>query len=342
MPAHSAPAGLARLEVELETPGRHFGELFVPYSHDASAYGRVSVPVIVVCGGKGRTLLCVGGIHGDEFEGQISLMRLAQALDPERITGRVIIVPTANPPASLTARRVSPVDGVNMARCFPGNPGGSPTEQLAEGIVRLLLPHADCVVDMHSGGKTLDYLPCAFGRLPEARDQAQKVLDLMQAFGAPYTLVMSRPEASATLVSSALDHGIPAMATELGGAGQVTPQTLEVAWQGLQNLLVFMGMVPELPTAPTRLLEVAPAAFLRAPGVGVFEPLTGLGASAVRGDPAGRLWNTDRPEWPPEELLMPDTGIVVCRRVPARCEKADVLLHLARDVDVPTLLGSRK
>ncbi len=338
MPDKAALAGPARLEVELEKTGRHFGEMFVPYSHDRSAYGRISVPVAVVRGGPGPTLLCVAGIHGDEYEGQIALMRLAHLLDFNKLSGRVVIVAMANPPASMAARRTSPVDGVNMARCFPGKADGSPSEQLAEGMSRLLLPLADCVVDFHSGGSTLDYLPCAFGRLPDVPALADRVLDLMQAFGAPHTFVVTRPEASATFVSAALEKGVPAMATELGGAGQVTRQTLDVAWQGLFNILAFMGMIADVPKSPTRLMEVLPGAFLRAPGAGMFEPASSLGAMVEAGDIAGRLWNSDRPERAPEDLFMPDEGMVVCRRVPVRCERADVLLHLARDVSVPDLL----
>lgn len=336
--------GPARLEVELEQPGRHFGSLFVPHSHDFSAYGRISLPVITLIGGSGPTLLCVGGVHGDEYEGQIALADLARRLDPARLAGRLIIVPVANPPASQAARRTSPIDGGNLARCFPGRADASLTEQIAEGINRLLLPLADCVLDIHSGGRTLNYLPCSFGRLPAQKTLARKTLDLMLAFGAPHTLFVLRPEASGTLVSAALGLGIPAMATELGGGGGVSPQTLGIARWGLDNVLAFMGMAAPPQTTPTstRLMGIEPGYFLRAPGSGLFEPRHELGDCVSAGDEAGRLWCMERPEREPELLTMPTDGLLVCRRVPSICAQADVLLHLARDIEPGDLIDPSK
>lgn len=337
----SRAGGPARLEVELDRRGRHVGALFVPHSHDRSAYGRITLPVIVVKGGDGPTLLCTAGLHGDEYEGQFALSRLARTLDPDRLRGRVILLPVANPAASAASRRTSPIDRVNLARCFPGRPDGQPTEQIADGIFRLLLQLADCVVDLHSGGGTLDYLPCAFGRLPVDGALARRALDLMLAFGAPHAMVMRNPEASATLVSAALDQGIPAMATELGGGGGVTPRTVEIARAGIENVLAHLGMTDTAatPRAKTRLLAIEPKGFLRAPGRGAFEPIHALGETVEVGETAGWLWDFERADRAPEPLLIPDDGMVVCRRVPPICRAADVLLHLGRDTTPAELLG---
>lgn len=337
----SAAGGPARLDVELDRPGRHVGALFVPHSHDRSAYGRITLPVIVVKGGDGPTLLCTAGLHGDEYEGQFALSRLARTLDPDRLRGRVILLPVANPAASAAATRTSPIDGVNLARCFPGRPDGQPTEQIADGIFRLLLPLVDCLVDLHSGGGTLDYLRCAFGRLPMDGALAGRTLDLMLAFAAPYAMVMRRPEASATLVSAALEQGIPAMATELGGGGCVTPRTIEIARVGIENVLAHLGMIDAVatPRGKTCLLAIEPQGFLRAPGRGAFEPAHALGETVRIGEAAGWLWDLERADHAPEPLLIPDDGMVVCRRVPPICSAADVLLHLGRDTTRADLLG---
>src|SRR5213079_3168534 len=66
------------LELELERPGRHRGALVLPWSRDESAYGQLVVPVIVLKGGPGPTLLLTAGVHGDEYEGQIVVPELAR------------------------------------------------------------------------------------------------------------------------------------------------------------------------------------------------------------------------------------------------------------------------
>ena len=340
-----AATGLARLDIPLDQPGRHIGALRLPWSHDRSAYGQIIIPVVVIKGGPGPTVLCTGGVHGDEYEGPIVLGALARELKPQDVRGRLIIVPTANPPAALAGRRTSPIDGGNLARLFPGEANGSPTSQIAEGITRLLLAEADYLVDFHSGGSTLDYMPCAFGRLPSDRDLAARVLGLLAAFGAPLTAVVKRPEAKGTLVAAALDAGVVAMATELGGSGGVTRQTVAIAANGLRRALRHMGIFPadtapaRTPEAPlTRLLAVGGEHFLRAPGRGLFEPAFMLGDSVAAGDVAGWLSDPERPDRTPEPLYFAAAGLVICRRVPALVEPGDVLVHLGADTTHEALI----
>lgn len=338
----TAPAGPARLDIPLDRPGRNFGALRVPWSDDRSAYGQIVIPVVVIANGNGSTVLLTAGLHGDEYEGQIALGKLARSLDPQRVRGRLIILPCANPAAALAGRRTSPLDGGNLARLFPGDPGGGPTSQIAEGITRLLLPEADGLIDFHSGGGTLEYLPCAFGRLPDDPALTKKTIDLLLAFGAPLTAVVRRPEARGTLVAAALEMGIAAMATELGGCGGVTARTLAIAEKGLQRALAHLGVidVQEKPV-PTRLLAVDSAHFLRSPGRGLFAPAFDLGDTVTAGGLAGHLSDPQRPDRAPEEIAFPSGGMVLCRRVPAMAEPGDVLVHLAEDIDRERLVQPR-
>ncbi|MCB2012824.1 MAG: succinylglutamate desuccinylase/aspartoacylase family protein, partial [Geminicoccaceae bacterium] len=108
--------------VPFETDGAHHGFLRLPYSHDASAWGSIMIPLSVIRNGDGPTALLTGANHGDEYEGPIALQRLSRELDPREVNGRVIIVPFMNMPAFLAGRRTSPFDGGNLNRSFPGRP----------------------------------------------------------------------------------------------------------------------------------------------------------------------------------------------------------------------------
>ncbi len=331
---------MSALEVTLDQPGRHHGQLVVPWSRDNSAYGQLVVPVIVLQGTPGPTAMLIAGVHGDEYEGQIVLPELARTLDPATLRGRVILVPRANPPAAAAGLRNSPVDGGNLARLFPGDPHGSLTSALAAAITRHLLPLADAVLDLHAGGKSLDYTPCAWGRLPEDVGLAGKALDLLLAFGAKATAVIAQPQGAGTLVAQALALGCPAMAAELGGAGSVTPASLAAARLGCLRILAHLGILAAAPPAsPGRLMAVHGRDFLRSPRAGLFEPLFSLGQQVAGGEIAGLLHDPERPEDPPLELAFAASGIVLCRRVPAQCEAGDVLAHLAEDTDRVELLS---
>ena len=79
--------------VDYERDGIQHGFLKLPYSHDESAWGSMMIPITVAKNGEGPTVLLTGGNHGDEFEGPVALFDLANNIDADRVSGRVIIVP---------------------------------------------------------------------------------------------------------------------------------------------------------------------------------------------------------------------------------------------------------
>jgi predicted deacylase len=118
-------------EVDFARDGVQHGFVRLFHSTHASACGFLPIPIVVVTNGEGPTALFIGGNHGDEYEGQVAIGNLARSLDPSRIRGRVILLPMANFPAALAAQRVSPIDDLNLNRIFPGDPDGTPTQQIA-------------------------------------------------------------------------------------------------------------------------------------------------------------------------------------------------------------------
>src|SRR5579875_2880790 len=148
-------------EVDFDKPGAQYGYLRLFHSVHSSAYGFIPIPIVVLGHGEGPTALFISGTHGDEYEGQVALCNLARSLRPEAIRGRVILLPAANLPAAVAGRRTSPVDDGNLNRLYPGDPDGTPSEQIAFYIEHELVARADIVVDLHSGGSSLMYVPSA-------------------------------------------------------------------------------------------------------------------------------------------------------------------------------------
>ena len=187
-------------DIDFERPGKQTGYLMLPFSRPDSAYGRILMPVIVIANGTGPTALLIAGNHGDEFEGQIALAKLARDLAPDRVHGRVIILPAANLPAAEAGNRNSPLDSGNLNREFPGDPDGGPTQMIAHFIESVLLPMADYAVDLHSGGVSLVYSPCALVRESGPVDRIVRTMAAQDAFGAP--LIRSRPITGRRVVDS--------------------------------------------------------------------------------------------------------------------------------------------
>jgi len=333
--------------VDYDAPGKQIGWLSLPWSVTRSAYGNIRIPICVVANGSGSTALLMAGNHGDEYEGQIALVKFIRAVDPGSIQGRVIVVPAANLPAALAGTRVSPLDDRNMNRVFPGDPDGTPTEQMAHYYDSVLFPMTDVFGDFHSGGGSLDFSPyCGFNTTPGAsRDLLERCLAAARAVGAPLTVNFGEDLDTRVSAIAALARGIVKIGGEFGGGGSVSVAGVRLVENGVANLLAHAGIMGEPPAEPppTRLLSVpGPEHFVLAPEPGLFEPFIELGETVEAGQPAGQVVFVDNPAREPVPVSFEAGGLVICKRHPGRVERGDTVFHLGVDWDGTISSGAQK
>ncbi|MFJ8271647.1 succinylglutamate desuccinylase/aspartoacylase family protein [Streptomyces sp. NPDC094154] len=321
--------------IDLDAAGRQIGALHLTHSDNRHDNGVVPVPVAVLSGAPGPTALLVAGTHGDEYEGQVVLHRLLRETDPERLTGRLIVLPALNLPAVRTASRVSPLDGANLNRSYPGNDKGGPTDQVAHALAGELLPHADLVMDLHSGGSTSHYLPSAFvydGPTPEAWQAKRRLTERM---GLPWTMVVPARFEPGSFSTAADDAGIAMISTELGGGGEVNPAFVSAAVHGLRRVLAGAGILPAEPDTPpappTRWIDLLADGAVYTPARGLFEPLARIGQQVEEGDPIGQVHPVEELARPSVPVLAHRAGIVAVVRRPPLVDLGDALYHLAAD-----------
>lgn len=319
--------------IALDRPGKNHGHLRLPHSRDDSAWGSVMIPITVIQGSAaGPTALFIGGNHGDEYEGPLALHDLAYTLSPEQITGRVILLPTLNQPAFLAGRRVSPVDGGNLNRSFPGRPDGTVTQKIAHFVARHLIPQADIVLDFHSGGRTLDFLPFAASHVLADKAQEAACAAAAQAFGAPWTMKMLEIDNAGMLDTEAEAQGKVFVTTELRGGGTASAESVGIARRGARNLLHHAGILPGTPEpGPDRRLEMPEDCFLFAQQDGLCEFLVDLGARVRAGAPLARIWRTNHSGKTPMTCEAPRDGILAARHFPGLVQIGDCLAVVAVD-----------
>ncbi|HEX9768170.1 MAG TPA: N(2)-acetyl-L-2,4-diaminobutanoate deacetylase DoeB [Kiloniellales bacterium] len=304
--------------VDFEADGVQHGFLKLPYSHDASAWGSIMIPVTVVKRGDGPTALLTGANHGDEYEGPIALFDLAGRLTAAAVTGRVIAVPAMNYPAFRAARRTSPIDGGNLNRVFPGRPDGSVTEKIADYFQRVLLPMADLVLDIHAGGKTLDFVPFAAGHLLEDKDQQEKAMAAVEAFGAPYSLMLLELDAVGMYDTAAEAMGKVFVSTELGGGGSATARTAAIAKRGVANVLKHAGILAGAPESAASLRLDMPDSdcYVISETAGLIEYCVDLGEEVRAGDLLARIHDVERTGGTPAEYHAKRDGLFIGRHFP--------------------------
>ena len=327
-------------EIDFEKAGKQTGFLRLPYSVHRSAYGWLPIPIVCISNGDGPNVLLVSGNHGDEYEGQGILMNLIRELEPKHIRGRVIILPAANAPAVRAGRRTSPVDfdgEGNLNRAFPGDANGSPTLMIAHYIVSELLPHADYVLDLHSGGSSLMYIPSAEAKLGDDAKMNAEAIALVKEFGLPIGNIGEVLD-DRTFAGTAKRLGIKFVGTELGGGGTVSTEILAMGEKGMRRCLKLIGTLPEdyaVEDAPeTRLVYVGGEDyFVYAPEDGVFEPYVKLGTEVEKDQPAGAVHFPETPWRESSVTHFKRTGLVLCERAGGRVERGDCVFHLATDFE---------
>ena len=313
--------------VDFEQDGKQHGFLKLPYSRDDSAWGAIMIPVTVVKNGNGSTALLTGANHGDEYEGPVALSKLANALQAEDIQGRVIIVPFMNYPAFRAARRTSPIDRGNLNRSFPGRPDGTVTEKIADYFQRYLLPMSDYVLDIHAGGKTLDFVPFAAVHQLADKEQERRCVAAMQAFAAPYSMMMLELDSVGMYDTASEEMGKVFVSTELGGGGSSTARSVEIADTGVHNFLVHAGIKQgELVTRESLLIDMPDNdCFITAETDGLLEMCVDLGADVKAGDRIARVHAATRTGVTPDEYRAKIDGRLVARHFPGLVQMGDSL-----------------
>ena len=332
------PPSRLTTEVGFDGYGKRHGYVRVPLSSHESAYGFVPIPIVVIAGAPGPTTVLTAGNHGDEYEGEVALAELARTLDPADLTGRLIILPTLNQPAAVAARRTSPIDGGNLNRSFPGDAAGTVTQQIAYYVEENIIPLCDAVCDMHSGGSSLYYVPSTVIARWADRDKYEKSLALVRAFGTPAAYVLDPPDdTNNTLLGAAGRKGKLFIGTELGGSGALSRETIRIARDGLRGLLTHLGHFTGTKQGAgagfaTRILDLGgPDYYVYCDDDGVYEPLVELGDDVAAGQPAALVHFPERPWVEPLTLSFALSGMVLCKRAPARIRRGDCLFHIGTD-----------
>jgi len=319
--------------IDFDKEGIQHGFLSLPYSRDDSAWGSVMIPITQIKSGDGPTALLTGANHGDEYEGPIALLSFAERTDFSDINGRIIIIPAMNYPAFQVGTRVSPIDNVNLNRAFPGKANGTVTQIIADYFSRILLPMADYVLDIHSGGKTLDFLPFSACHLLADSEQQARCRAARDAFQAPYQVMMLDIDAESMYDTQVENMGKVFVTTELGGGGTTTPRTVAIAKRGVDNFLIHSGIMSgELLACDEDIIELDMAdssCYLFSQHAGLLEPCVSIGDMVQQGDLMAKIHSTERTGIAPVEYYAKRGGLVIARHVPSLAKMGDCLYVIA-------------
>jgi predicted deacylase len=331
--------------VDFEQPGKQFGYVGVPYSHNLGGWANLMLPIAVVANGTGRTALLLGGNHGDEYPGPIAILKLMRALQPEQVRGRLILMPALNLPAVRAATRLSPLDGKNLNRCFPGKADGTVAEQIAYYLTTVLFPLADIVIDIHTGGRSLDFYPCAHMHLVPDGEQRRQMVGGTLAWNTDFAFLYTDIAGTGLLPVEAERQGKIVITTEMGGGEPISAGVHRLTQDGLYNVLVHFGLLAgekqtrqALGLPPTRWVQSLDREDYRfAPESGLYETIVPLGEDVRAGQVVGQVHFVERPDREPVPVIANDAGVLIATRGPTLVGQGDCVACIAHEVD-PAIL----
>ncbi|WP_439495645.1 succinylglutamate desuccinylase/aspartoacylase family protein [Bosea sp. (in: a-proteobacteria)] len=337
----AAAASRIRCDLDFDRAGKQSGYARAPLSRNTSGWGTIEIPVVTVKNGSGPTVLLTGGVHGDEYEGQVAISRFAREIDPAAVQGRIIMLPAVNIPAVMNDTRLSPVDNRDLNRCFPGDAKGTFSEMLAHFLDSVILPMVDVSLDLHTAGHSMESaLSTNMHYLPDAAARA-RTMAAAAAFGAPYNVVFWGVDEGATLTSSVERRGILSLGTELGGWGRVNVEGVRIGERGVRNVLRHLGVLEGAPDtgqrdggAGTRHMMVRdPECYSFAPSAGLFEPKHLVSEAVTEGQTAGFLHFVEDIDRAPIEIRYRRSGVLWMAAGPGRVQRGDVAAVVMSDYD---------
>lgn len=251
-----------------------------------------NIPALIARGVKdGPTLLAAAGVHGDEFEGMEAIRRFFDELNPEEMRGTFIGLPICNGAAYQGMSRTSPrqIDGLNLARVFPGRNDGLPTERLAHKLlawIKRTLSPEDLFIDLHSGSIECEYAHMVGYRAVDnpARPRSEQAA---RHFG--FERIWELPASKVTLNGAVALAGIPTVGAEVTGRGGCLPEDVAAYVRALWSMARFQGIVAGEPEtavigAPMR------THFVNAQASGLFRSrIRHLGEHVRAGDAIGEI-----------------------------------------------------
>lgn len=221
--------------------------------------------LVIDSGRPGPTVWLEAALHGDENDATAALLRLSHQLPPLLRTGRVILLPVANPSAYWAGRMASPKDNKNLNR------QGHAQEDSFSGryfswLSSLIASSSQYFVDLHGGGWYLDVCPFAIvPRInPEIDAQREKMLE---GLSVSYLL---QSDSRVNLVGFLAEKGVAGILLENGGGSALRESAIQGHADNVLRLLHQLGMVANAPALTLRPRVLTAAADLYFPENGML------------------------------------------------------------------------
>ena len=291
----------------------------------------VEIPVVIVRGtGDGPTLWLHGCVHGNEYCGTYIIHECLRSLEPGAMSGAVVALPILNLTAFRQNQRMSPFEGYgggDLNRCFPGDPNGSLTQQIAHAVYQPLKEHADYLVDFHTA-VTEDTMWALFA--DAEGETGRKAEAIARAYGHNSTLPAPMHILAGSAMMTAARDGIPGYIVERGGKGAgFTREAVLDGAERLRNVMRQVGILEGQVTDHGPLTYFSNFHWVTATRGGLFQPAVKCGDRIAEGQTIGHFYTVYGD--PDGEAVAPSGGVVLAMHGGPLMANGETLIHIGLD-----------
>jgi predicted deacylase len=197
-------------------------------------------------GRRGPVVWLTACCHGDEVGGIVVVQEVFRRLRklPLR-SGAVRAFPLMNPLGFEGRSRHVTMSGEDLNRCFPGLPGGTLAERIADRIfTRIVETEPSVVLDLHNDWiRSIPYVVLDSSDSETSADVRKQSEEIAVVTGFP--VVREVTPTRRTLSHSLLHRGLSAVTVELGESHVVNEQMVDFGARAVFNVLSHLNMLRE-------------------------------------------------------------------------------------------------
>lgn len=287
------------------------GYLTVPAKGDPGC----TIPITIINGAKkGKVLALVAGVHAYEYPPILALYRLKDKIDPQDLSGTIVMVHIANLPGFQ--KRIiyyNPHDWKNLNRVFPGDPEGTQAQRIAYVLSEEVVKKCDCLIDLHCGDGNEALIPYCYWMQGDDPTLDKITKDMVLAFGIKHIIIDKSRTKNVTqskyLGNTAVLMSKPAITTESGYLGRTDEEAIVRNIKGILSVMRYFKMIDGPPDFVSEPVWIDKYEVVYSDVDGLFFPETKMGYFVSKGERVGYI--TDYLGSIKRELRAPFSGIML-------------------------------
>lgn len=287
----------------------------------------LDVPIIIERSKKaGPTVLITAGIHGDEINGvEIVRQIIAKGINKPKC-GTIICVPVINVFGFLNMDRLFP-DGRDLNRSFPGSEDGSLASRVAHFVMSEIVPHADFVMDFHTGGA--DRFNASQIRII---NNDASLTELAHVFGAPF--IYYSENLNKSFRNACHNKGVPMLLFEGGKSFNIDNTITNSGVNGAKRVLHHLGMLNtkfKVSNPKTKAIIIKKSKWIRARYSGMFKTVVKINSYIEKDEVIGHI--TDPYGSFNHFVKAPHNGYVFNINESPIIYQGDAIFHISKEIE---------